>query len=597
MLEKRQKQEKIDVKYILKTYWSFLKKHKIVAISLIFLVLIITSINYTTRYLVKIIVDKGALYATKEISSFEFMKITTSIFIIWAILLGTIALLRWFRIDLLNRLEAKLIYELKQRYYSHIVQLSHKFHTTHKTGSLIARLGRGASAMERITDFMIFNTVPLLFDLIISGILLFTIDAKIGFSVLITSTLFIIYSSRLQKIERTRRQLTNNAEDIEKGFTSDTFTNIDSIKYYGKEQYIKQKYANLNEKSNNLRLKEWSIIRWASSGEVLIMAGGGIIVLFLAVRGFIKEAITLGGITFASSLHYSLITSVESFMNGFRGYNRSIADFHDLFQYGKIENDIKDKSDAKELEIKEGVIEFKNVNFQYQENGLFNNFNLIIPKNKKVALVGHSGSGKSTLVKLLYRLYDLKKGEIKIDNINIKDVSQESLRSELSIVPQECILFDDTIFNNILFSNPTASKKEVFQAIKFAQLDKVIANFPYQENTIVGERGVKLSGGEKQRVSIARAILANKQVLVLDEATSSLDSKTEHEIQKDLQHLMKGKTSLIIAHRLSTIMTADTIVVLDKGKIVQQGTHNQLINKPGTYRELWNLQKGGYLGE
>ena len=284
-------------------------------------------------------------------------------------------------------------------------------------------------------------------------------------------------------------------------------------------------------------------------------------------------------------------------MNGLRGYNRSIADFHDLFQYGKVENEIKDKPNAENLEIKQGEIEFKNIQFRYHERAFFNNFNLIVPKNKKVALVGYSGSGKSTIVNLLYRLYDLEKGEITIDGIDIKDVKQESLRSEMSIVPQECVLFDDTIYNNVLFSNPKASRKEVLQAIKFAQLDKVIANFPYNENTIVGERGVKLSGGEKQRVSIARAILANKKILVLDEATSSLDSKTEHEIQQDLQKLMQNRTSLIIAHRLSTIMNADFIVVLDKGKIVQQGTHSQLINKPGTYRELWTLQKGGYLGE
>src|SRR3989338_1294249 len=284
-------------------------------------------------------------------------------------------------------------------------------------------------------------------------------------------------------------------------------------------------------------------------------------------------------------------------MEGLRGYNRSIADFHDLFQYGKAHNEIKDKLNAKDIEIKQGVIEFKNVSFKYHQNELIKNFNLKVDKNQKVALVGHSGSGKSTLVKILYRLYDLDNGTIKIDGVDIKDIKQESLRSELSIVPQECVLFDDTIYNNILFSNPKASRKEVLQAIKFAQLDKAVRNFPYKENTIVGERGVRLSGGEKQRVSIARALLANKKVLVLDEATSSLDSKTESEIQKDLQNLMQGRTSIIIAHRLSTIMSADLIVVLDKGKIAQQGTHNQLISKPGIYRELWGLQKGGYLGE
>jgi len=210
-------------------------------------------------------------------------------------------------------------------------------------------------------------------------------------------------------------------------------------------------------------------------------------------------------------------------------------------------------------------------------------------------LVGPSGSGKTTLVKLLYRFYDVDSGSILIDGRDIRDFKQESLRSELSIVPQECILFDDTIYNNLIFSNPKASRQNVFKAIKFAQLDKIINKFPKKENTIVGERGVKLSGGEKQRVSIARALLANKKVLVLDEATSSLDSKTEHDIQKDLPKLMRGRTSVIIAHRLSTIMNADMIIVVDKEKVVQKGKHSDLIKNKGMYRRLWNLQRGGYI--
>jgi ATP-binding cassette subfamily B protein len=219
-----------------------------------------------------------------------------------------------------------------------------------------------------------------------------------------------------------------------------------------------------------------------------------------------------------------------------------------------------------------------------------------VPARHKVALVGPSGAGKTTLIRLLYRLYDLESGTISIDGADITRVTQSSLRDSLSMVPQECILFDDTLYNNIAFSNPRASRQAVFEAMRFAQLDKFIEGLPLREKTIVGERGVKLSGGEKQRVSIARALLADKRILVLDEATSSLDSETEHEIQKGLMGLMKVRTSLVIAHRLSTIMTADTIVVLDKGRAVQSGTHRQLIRKPGLYKRLWNLQKGGYIG-
>jgi len=228
---------------------------------------------------------------------------------------------------------------------------------------------------------------------------------------------------------------------------------------------------------------------------------------------------------------------------------------------------------------------------------LLNNFNLKIKPGEKVAFVGRSGSGKTTLVKLLYRLYDVDSGEILIDGKNIKEFKQESLRDELSVVPQEAILFDDTIYNNIAFSNLKASHNDVIKAMKFAQLDKFVAELPRKERTIVGERGVKLSGGEKQRVSIARAILANKKVLVLDEATSSLDSQTEHDIQRDLQKLMEGRTSIIIAHRLSTIMRADKIVVMEKGRIVQIGKHRELVKKRGIYRKLWNFQKGGFIGD
>ena len=312
---------------------------------------------------------------------------------------------------------------------------------------------------------------------------------------------------------------------------------------------------------------------------------------------FLDGELSLGSLVFIYTVFGNLMGPLFGFVYGIRGFYRSMADFEALFEYGKIENEIKDKKRAKDLKIKEGIIEFRNIDFSYSKRKLFNNFNLMIQAKKKVALVGHSGCGKTTLVKLLYRLYDVDEGEILIDGKNIKDFKQESLRSELSIVPQECILFDDTIYNNIAFSNPKASKEDVFKAMGFAQLDEVIKNFPKKERTIVGERGVKLSGGEKQRVSIARAILANKKVLVLDEATSSLDSKTEYEIQKDLEKLMSGRTSIIIAHRLSTIMKADIIVVMRQGKIVQMGKHKDLLKEEGSYGHLWSLQRGGYIGK
>lgn len=304
---------------------------------------------------------------------------------------------------------------------------------------------------------------------------------------------------------------------------------------------------------------------------------------------------SIGDLIFIFTLFTNFFGPLFGFVQGMRNFYRAMADFEALFYYRKIKNAIPDKENAKTLKVKKGIIEFNKVSFSYKRRKIVPYFNLKIKQNEKVALIGPSGGGKSTLVKLLYRLYDLDDGKITIDGKDITSFKQESLRSELSIVPQECILFDDTIYNNIAFSNPQATREQVMKAIKFAQLDKIILNFPDKEHTIVGERGVKLSGGEKQRVSIARALLADKKILVLDEATSALDSATEHEIQKDLEKLMRGRTSIMIAHRLSTIMKADTIIVLDKGKIIQKGSHKQLIKQKGLYKKLWNLQKGGYI--
>lgn len=333
------------------------------------------------------------------------------------------------------------------------------------------------------------------------------------------------------------------------------------------------------------------------SGQMFILAIGAFLLVYFPITSFLNKEITLGTLVFIYSLYGNIASPLFGFVGGMRNFYMAMADFQDLFEYGKIENDIKDKPGAKDLVIKRGEVELRNVDFNYGQRKIFSNLNLKIKPNEKIALVGHSGSGKTTLVKLINRFYDVDKGAILIDGEDIKNFKQESLRGETGIVPQECILFDDTLYNNVKFSKPEASRKEVMEAIKFAQLDKIIKNFTNKEETIVGERGVRLSGGEKQRVSIARAILANKKVLVLDEATSSLDSETEHEIQKDLQKLLQNRTSIIIAHRLSTIMTADRIIVFKEGKIIQQGKHSDLIKQPGEYRKLWTLQKGGYIDE
>ena len=593
-MEKKEKR-KIDWKYNLSEYWSLLRNYKMLLLGMLLVVFTIEVIHIFPRFLFKLLIDNGTLFAAGTMGSEEFMFILISLAV--AYLASNIIQLvaAWYRSHFLSLLETNTMADLKNKYFLHILRLDQKFHTTNKTGSLISRLIRGSSAVERMTDIMTFHFAPLIIQLIVIAASLAYFSMASALVIGCVAISFIVFSFIVQQFQQSARLHANRSEDREKANVSDVFTNIDSIKYFGKENLIRDNFGKFVETTRKAHFDLWNYFKVMAVGQITIVIVGTLLVLYFPLMKFVAGEITLGTLAFIYTVYMTLMSPMWGFVNGMQGFYRSMADFEDLFKYGKIEKEIIDKPGAKKLNIIHGDIEFRDIEFKYSSRKIFDKFSLDIKKNQKVALVGHSGCGKSTLVNLLYRFYDVDRGEILIDGKNIKEFKQESLRGEMAIVPQECVLFDETIWNNIKFSNPRATKDEIRRAIRFAQLDKIIEEMPEKEDTIVGERGVKLSGGEKQRVSIARAILANKKILVLDEATSSLDSETEYEIQKDLAKLMKGRTSIIIAHRLSTIMHADKIIVMKRGKIVQSGTHRQLINQKGEYKKLWNLQKGGYI--
>lgn len=587
----------LHMKYNLGIYWTLLKKYWVVFALLLSSILIVEAAQIADKLLFKILIDRSTEFVAQALEAHVFLSVLIALAIGYAGILVLRTAARWCESHFLVTLEVKMIRDLKVRFFNHILHLSYGFHTSHKTGSLISRLVRGGSAVERMTDVLAFNAAPLLFQLVVVGLSLSFFDRTSMLVMFVTTLLFIGVSYVVQRMQQRSNIRANLAEDIEKAHISDFFTNIDSIKYFGKEDLIKKKFARLTWKTQEAYRKNWQFFRWLGSLQHLIIGLGAVGILLTPLIRFYHGEMSLGTLVFIFTVYGNLIDPMFGFVGGMRGFYRSMADFDSLFQYGRFENEIKDQPHSQPLKITEGSIELRNLTFAYHKRPLFKNFNLAIRKHQKIALVGHSGCGKTTLVKLLYRLYDPQEGAVLIDGKDIRQFQQESVRSELSVVPQDCVLFDDTIYNNIAFSKPGASRAEVMQAMKFAQLDVLVKSFPRKEQTIVGERGVKLSGGEKQRVSIARAILANKKLLVLDEATSSLDSRTEHEIQRDLENLMKGRTTIIIAHRLSTVMKADVIVVLDRGKIVQMGNHRQLLQQRGLYRKFWNLQKGGYLRE
>ncbi|MFH1917189.1 MAG: ABC transporter ATP-binding protein [Nanoarchaeota archaeon] len=585
----------IDFKYNLKVYFGLLKKYRGLFILLLLVTLFFESLKLVDKYLFKLLIDNGTLFSEGTLTKEAFIPL---LLIILAVALSLIifnALLRFSFIHLINIIDARLIFDLKQKYFNHLTMLSHKFHTTHKTGSLISRLIRGGGAIERMTDVIAFNFAPLIFQLAAVSITLLFFDRVVALITVLIVIVFVIFSYLINRMQKQANIIYNRLEDREKANIADFLTNIDSIKYFGKEKDIQARYERLSTDSKHAILKNWHYFRWLDAGQIAIIGIGTILVVYFPLKLFLAGQMTLGTLVFIYTAFGNLLGPLYGFVHGIRNYYRAIADFDPLFQYGKIENDIKDHPHAQALSVEKGTVEFRNVTFRYHDRDILRNFTLKIRQNKKIAIVGPSGAGKSTIIKLIYRLYDTTEGDIFIDGKNVKDVKQDSLRASLSIVPQECVLFDDTIYNNIAFSNPQATREDIFAAIKFAKLDKIIQNFPQKEETIVGERGVRLSGGEKQRVSIARALLANKKILILDEATSSLDSETEYEIQRELQRLMQGRTTIIIAHRLSTIMHADKIIVVDNTRIVQSGTHKQLIKKKGQYKKLWSLQKGGYI--
>jgi ATP-binding cassette subfamily B protein len=593
--KKRKTEYKIDTRYNLSVYWSFLKKYKFQWIILLIFGFIVSATYILEKFLFKVIIDRGTEFAAGSLAREAFIGVLLIIVIVFLSSFIIRGILNYVNLHLLFSVTAKMMSDLKRRFFNHIIGLSHNFHTSHKTGGLISKLIKGGGAIDRMNDVIAFNTLPLLFQLIlVSGSLLY-FDLLPAVVILVTCVCFVGWSIILQNKAKPLGATYHIIEDSEKSNISDFLINIDSIKHFGKEKNIEKRFDKLTDKTRRAWVDYVNFFRAMSAGQQIILGIGVFLLVFFPMLKFLNGDLSIGTMVFIYTIYGNIASPLWGFVHGTREYYRAMVEFEALFQYGKVKNDIKDKPDAKLLKIEKGEVEFKNINFKYGKRKMFSKFNLKIPENKKFALVGHSGCGKTTLVNLLYRFYDVDSGKISIDGEDIKDFKQESLREEMAIVPQECLLFDDTIYNNVAFSNPKSTRKEVMQAMKFAQLDKIVKEFPNKERTIVGERGVKLSGGEKQRVSIARAILANKKILVLDEATSSLDSQTEHEIQRDLKKLMEGRTSIIIAHRLSTIMHADMIIVMKKGKIVQMGKHNQLIKQAGEYKHLWNLQKGGYI--
>ena len=588
------KDKKVNFVENFKLFWKIVKHEKKWVFTLLFFAFIFELLMIADNLLVKWIVDYGNGFLAGNYTGVQILRIFT---IILGIFLGLVlfrSTIRFFNMHSRNRLMSRVDADIKKKYFNKVIDFDYDFHTQNKSGELISKLDRGARGCVSLTELVtqrlfspIFALVVVLFSIAYFDIVPALITAGIGVVILIFS--WKIFSKQAKaKLEN------NDSLDREKGFVSNILSGFESIKFFGKERNVKNRHLKYIEKSKNSFIKFNDYYRVYVTLMSLTLGIGTALLLYFSLKSFVTGKITIGTVVFIFTTFGRMIAPIVGLSDSMRSLNESLSDVQALFKYDKIKNAIKDSLYAKDLKVKKGEIEFRNIEFNYGKRNkinLFGDLNFKIKEEESVAIVGSSGSGKTSLMRLLFRLYDPVRGKILIDGQDIKKVKQDSLRENLTIVPQEPVLFNDTIYNNVKFSKPSAKREEINKALKLSSAYDFVNKLPKKENTLVGERGIRLSGGEKQRIAIARALLANKKIIVLDEPTSSLDLETENKIQTGINNLLNNKTAIIIAHRLSTIKDVDRIIVLKDGKIIEQGNHFELLKKKGEYARLWEYQK------
>jgi ABC-type transport system involved in Fe-S cluster assembly fused permease/ATPase subunit len=477
--------------------------------------------------------------------------------------------------------------------FQHMHALDLDFHINRQTGGLARDIERGTTGISFLLRFFVFNIAPTIFEIaMVVGILLFNYGP--GFAV-ITLSAVIAYGGFSVRATEWRTRFVREANEADSASNTrsiDSLLNFETVKYFTNEEFEAGRYDQELEKWERARRKNRLSMFTLNGGQALIIAVAQTSMIWLAAYQVRQGAITLGDFILINQFMIQLFMPLGFLGFVYREIKGSMANIERMFDLMAIKPTVIDMPDATELKVTHGSITFHNVGFSYKsDRSILDNVSFTVPAGRKVAVVGASGAGKSTLVKLLFRFYDPTSGHISIDGQDIHTVKQDSLRRAIGIVPQDTVLFNDSIFENIRYGRPEAGDDEVHEAIRLAHLGEFIDALPEGGDTIVGERGLKLSGGEKQRVSIARAILKRPPILVFDEATSSLDSRSEQAILKALGEIASNHTSLVIAHRLSTVLDADQIVVLDHGEVVEQGDHAELLAHEGRYAELWRIQQ------
>ncbi len=477
--------------------------------------------------------------------------------------------------------------------FSHIHDLSMRFHLDRRTGGLSRAIERGTRALQQITGLFAFNIAPTLFEIaLVSIYLAVSYPVKYVLVILVAVVGYIAFTLVFTEWRTKFRREMVSQESRATSIGVDSLLNFETVKYFGNEKYEADRYNHALLKYMDAAVKSQDTLGLLNAGQLIARVLCQVTILVLAVQDHAAGLLSTGEVVMINTFMLQLFIPLGFLGSSYRMIRQSMVDMEYMFQLLDLNPEVRDDKDAAPLKVNQGEIQFKNVSFTYERGRkVLSEINFSIDEGRTVAVVGPSGAGKSTLSRLLYRFYDTQEGSIFIDGQDITHVTQASLRNTIGIVPQDTVLFNDTIRYNIRYGNPQATDEEVENAAKLASIHEFIMSLPQGYEARVGERGLKLSGGEKQRVAIARTVLKNPKILVLDEATSALDIKTEREIQAALEDVARNRTTLVIAHRLSTIVNADEILVLSAGKIIERGSHMALVKADGTYAEMWRRQK------
>ena len=476
--------------------------------------------------------------------------------------------------------------------FKHMHSLSLTFHLNRQTGGLTRAIDRGAKGIEFLLRFTVFEIVPVLVELITVGIVLWVTFGFVYAAVTVTTVLvYVIYTIKVTEWRIAIRRKMNLADENASTKAVDSLLNYETVKYFNAELIEADRFNSAMKSYEDSAVKARASLSIVNIGQGGIIALGLFLIMGMAGEDIARGKMSIGDFVVVNTFLLQLYLPLNFLGFVYREIRQSLLDMGRMFALVDEKPDISDKQNAKELVVEFGKVSFKNVNFWFGKRHILKNLSFDVAPGKKVAIVGPTGAGKSTISKLLFRFYDPSSGKIYIDDQCIMDVTQTSLRSKIGVVPQDTVLFNDTIKYNISYSKPGSSLDEIKKAAKLSSIDKFIDSLDLEYDTIVGERGLKLSGGEKQRVAIARALLKNPKIFIFDEATSALDTKTEKSIEKSLKKLSNNNTTLVIAHRLSTVIDADKIIVLDNGQVKEEGSHIELLNKKGLYAEMWQRQQ------